>query len=173
MARNGTARGARGNIGGDGRQVIATYRNAYRDFDLLETAEAGIVLQGSEVKSLREGHVQFADANVWMTGGEAFLMGVHIAPWATSAGFGGHDPDRRRKLLLHKAEIERLAGRQAQEQVAVVPLQLYFLDGHVKVEIALARGRKKGDRRQELAKRDAELETRRAMARSFSGKDRA
>jgi len=154
-----------------GTKVIATNRSARRDFDVLETVEAGVVLRGSEVKSLREAHVQFADANVWITGGEAWMLGVRIQPWLSASGIFGHDPDRRRKLLLHKGEIERLGARAAQDRLAIVPLSLYFKDGRIKAEIALARGRRKGDRRQEVAKRDAELEARRAMARSLSGKD--
>jgi SsrA-binding protein len=85
-----------------GRKVIATNRNARRDVDVLETIEAGLVLKGSEVKSLRAGHVQFADANGWIRDGEAFLLGIRIQPWETATGVFGHDPDRQRKLLLHK-----------------------------------------------------------------------
>ena len=154
----------------DGRQVIATNRTARRDFDILETLEAGIALRGSEVKSLREGHMQFADANVWIDGGEAWAMGLHIQPWLTSGTTWAHEPDRRRKLLLHKDEIERLEHRQASDRLAVVPLSLYFKDGRVKVEIAVARGRRQQDKRQVLAKRDADLDMRRAMARNLSGK---
>lgn len=156
-----------------GTKTIATNRNARRDFEVLESIEAGIVLTGSEVKSLREAHVQFADANVWITNGEAWMLGVRIQPWGTASGMTGHDPDRRRKLLLRKDEIERFGARAAQDRLAIVPLSLYFKDGRIKAEIALARGKKKGDRRQEVAKRDAELEARRAMARSLSGKDGA
>lgn len=154
----------------DGRKVIATNRTARRDFDILETMEAGISLRGSEVKSLREGHVQFADANVWIDGGEAWAMGLHVQPWLTSGTTWAHDPDRRRKLLLHKHEIEKLAQRQSADRLAIVPLSLYWRDGRVKVEIAVGRGRRQEDKRQVLAKRDAELDMRRAMARSQSGK---
>ena len=154
----------------DGRKVIATNRSARRDFDILETIEAGVVLRGSEVKSLREGHVQFADANVWIDGGEAWAMGIHVQPWLTSGTTWAHDPDRRRKLLLHKEEIERLGARQASDRVALVPLSLYFRNGRVKVEVAVGRGRRQADKRQVLAKRDAELDMRRAMARNLSGK---
>jgi SsrA-binding protein len=153
-----------------GTKTIATNRSARRDYDVLETVEAGLVLKGSEVKSLRASHVQFADANVWITDGEAWLLGVRIQPWDTASGVFGHDPDRRRKLLLHRSEIERLRAKVAQDRLALVPLSLYFKDGRVKVEVALARGRRKADRREALAKRDAELEARRAMARSLSGK---
>jgi len=155
-----------------GTKTIATNRQARRDYDVLETIEAGIVLRGSEVKSLRAGHVQFADANVWIDRGEAWLLGVRIQPWSTAAGVFGHDPDRRKKLLLHKEEIERLASRVQQDRLTIVPLSLYFKDGRAKVELALARGRRKADRREAIAKREAELEARRAMARSLSGKAR-
>jgi len=144
--------------------TIATNRTARRDFDVLETVEAGIVLRGSEVKSLRAAHVQFADANVWIDRtGEAWLMGVRIQPWETAQGVFGHDPDRRKKLLLHKGEIERLGAKAAQDRLALVPLSLYWKDGKVKVAVALAKGRTRGDKRQALAKRDALLEAQRAL----------
>ena len=143
--------------------TIATNRTARRDFDVLESVEAGIVLRGSEVKSLRAAHVQFADANVWIDGGEAWLLGVRIQPWATAQGIFGHDPDRRRKLLLHKGEIERLRARVAQDRLALVPLALYWKDGRVKVSVALARGRRRADKREALAKRDALREAERAL----------
>jgi SsrA-binding protein len=156
-----------------GTKPIATNRTARRDFDVIETVEAGIVLKGSEVKSLRAAHVQFADANVWIDGNEAWLLGVRIQGWDTAQGVFGHDPDRRKKLLLHAAEIRRLAARVAQDRLALVPLSLYFKDGRVKVEIALGRGRRRADKRQVLATRDAEREMERQVARSLSGKDRA
>jgi len=143
--------------------TIATNRTARRDFDVLETVEAGIVLRGSEVKSLRAAHVQFADANVWIDGGEAWLLGVRIQPWETAGGVFGHDPDRRKKLLLHRSEIERLGARVAQDRLALVPIALYWKDGKVKVSVALGRGRRQADKRQALAKRDAQLEAQRAM----------
>src|SRR5688572_25141040 len=146
-----------------GTKVIATNRSARRDFDVLETVEAGIVLRGSEVKSLRASHVQFADANVWIDGGEAWLLGVRIQPWETAQGVFGHDPDRRKKLLLHRSEIQRLGARVAQDRLALVPIALYWKDGKVKVSIALGRGRRQADKRQALAKRDAQLEAQRAL----------
>jgi SsrA-binding protein len=149
-----------------GRKIIATNRQARRDFDVLDVVECGLVLLGSEVKSLRESHVQFADANGWIRDGEAWLLGLHIAPYANAQAHSGHDPDRERKLLLHRDEILRLKSRVDQDRLALVPMALYFKDGRVKVELALARGRKRHDKRQELAKRDAELETRRAMRAS-------
>ncbi|MGI8662901.1 MAG: SsrA-binding protein SmpB [Acidimicrobiales bacterium] len=152
-----------------GRKVIATNRQARREFDILETIEAGIVLRGSEVKSLREAHVQFADANGWVRDGELWLLGLHIPPYANAQTHNGHEPDRERKLLLRKDEIVRLKARLDQDRLALVPTQLYFSDGRVKVELALGRGRNFADKRQALAKRDAEMETRRAMARGRRG----
>jgi len=152
-----------------GRKVIATNRQARREYQILETIEAGIVLRGSEVKSLREAHVQFADANGWVRDGEMWLLGLHIPPYANAQVHSGHDPDRERKLLMHKAEIVRLKARVDQERLALVPIQLYFKDGRVKVELALGRGRNFADKRQAMAKRDADLELRRAMARDRRG----
>jgi SsrA-binding protein len=152
-----------------GRKVIATNRQARRDYEVLDTIEAGIVLRGSEVKSLREAHVQFADANGWARNGELWLLGLHIPPYANAQAHNGHEPDRERKLLMHKEEIVRLKSRIDQERLALVPTQLYFKDGRVKVELALGRGRNFADKRQALAKRDAEMEARRAMARGRRG----
>jgi len=147
-----------------GTKVIATNRQARRDYEILETVEAGLVLKGSEVKSLREAHVQFADANGWIRDGEAWLLGLHIAPYSHAAGNAfAPDPDRERKLLLRRDEIVRLKSRVDQDRLALVPLALYFKDGRVKVELGLAKGRKRYDKRQMLAKRDADLEARRAM----------
>ena len=148
----------------DGHQVIATNRNARRDFDILDTLEAGIQLRGLEVKSLREGSVQFADANVWIDKGEAYAMGIHILPWGGASRFAAPaEPARRRKLLLHKAEIEQLDRKANVDRLALVPIALYFKEGRVKVEIAVARGRRKEDKRQVLAERDAKRETERAL----------
>ena len=155
-----------------GTKTIATNRSARRDFEVLDTVEAGIVLKGSEVKSLRASHVQFADANVWIRDGEAFVLGIRIQPWDTATGVFAHDPDRQKKLLLHREEIDRLGHRVAAEALVLVPLSLYFKDGKVKVEVALARGRKNVDKRQALAKRDAERDATRELARSISGKGR-
>jgi SsrA-binding protein len=152
-----------------GVKVIATNRQARRDFDILETVECGIVLQGSEVKSLREAHVQFADANGWIRDGEAWLLGLHIAPYSHAAGVNGHDPDRERKLLLRRDEIIRLKSRVDQERLALVPTSLYFKDGRVKVELGLGKGRRKYDKRQLLSKRDSDLELRRAMRQRERG----
>ena len=156
---------------GDGTKLIASNRRARRDYDVLETVEAGLVLSGSEVKSLRDGQVQLADAYARSRDGELWLEGVHIAPYQFAAGVGSHEPDRSRKLLMHRAEIERFDARMAQDRLALVPLRMYFKDGRAKVELALARGRRRSDKRQALAERDADMEIRRAMGRHRKGFD--
>jgi SsrA-binding protein len=152
-----------------GDRVVASNRKARHDFSVLETVEAGLVLVGSEVKSLREGHVQLADAYARVNDGEMWLEGVHIAPYAFARGFGAHDPDRARKLLLHGDEISRLRARVAQDRLTLVPLKIYFKDGRAKVELALARGRKKGDQREAIAERDAKREAARSLGRQRKG----
>ena len=155
-----------------GTKPIATNRSARRDFDVLETVEAGIVLKGSEVKSLRASHVQFADANVWIDGGEAWLLGVRIQGWDTAQGVFGHDPDRRKKLLLHHHEIERL-GRPCRPGPPGADPAVALLQGRPGQGRGGARaGRRQADKRQVLAKRDAEREMERQVARSISGKGR-
>jgi SsrA-binding protein len=152
-----------------GDKVVASNRKARRDFSVLETVEAGLVLAGSEVKSLREGHVQLADAYARVVDGEVWLEGVHIAPYAFARGFGAHDPDRARKLLLRSDEIAHLRARVAQERLTLVPLAIYFREGRAKVELGLARGRRKGDFRQAMAERDAKLEAARSLGRQRKG----
>ena len=154
-----------------GTKVVATNRQARHDYDLLESVEAGLALRGSEVKSLRESKVTLADAYARIEGGEAWLVGLHIAPWRTAGEHTGHDPLRRRKLLLHREEIERLRARVDQERLTLVPLSLYFKDGRAKVELALARARRKGDQRQAIAEREAAREAQRAMSRAGRGLD--
>jgi SsrA-binding protein len=149
----------------DGTTPIASNRRARFDYTVLETVEAGLVLHGSEVKSLRLGQVQLADAFARASGDELWLEGVHIAPYQFANGVGAHDPDRRRKLLLHRSEIDRLQSRVAQERLALVPLRLYFREGRAKVELALAKGRQKGDKRQAIAERDSRREIERALGR--------
>jgi SsrA-binding protein len=158
-------------VKGDGTKLIASNRRARRDYDVLETVEAGLVLSGSEVKSLRDGQVQLADAYARSRDGELWLEGVHIAPYQFAVGVGSHEPDRSRKLLMHRAEIERFDARMAQDRLALVPLRMYFKDGRAKVELALARGRRRSDKRQVLAERDADMEIRRAMGRHRKGFD--
>jgi SsrA-binding protein len=147
-----------------GTKIVATNRQARRNYEVLDTVEAGLVLRGSEVKSLRDSKVQIGDAFARIDGGEVWLHSMHIPQYLFSQAHSGHDPVRTRKLLLHRAEIERLRARVDQEHLTLVPLSIYFKEGRAKVELALARGRKTYDKRQVLAKRDAEMEARRAMA---------
>jgi len=145
---------------------IASNRRARYDYSIVDTFECGIVLRGSEVKSLRLGHVQLADAYARVIDGEVWLDGVHIPPYSNAHGVGAHDPDRPRKLLLHAKEIERLRDEVARERYALVPLAFYFKDGRVKVELALARGRNVVDKRHSMAERDAKREIERATRRA-------
>jgi SsrA-binding protein len=166
MARSPTRSDARS---GSGTKLIAANRKARRDYEVLETVEAGLVLRGSEVKSLRASHVQMGDAYARIDDGEAWLVSLRISPYDHAQTHSGHEPDRRRKLLLHRSELSRLAQVVDEQRLALVPLSLYFRDGRVKVELALARGRKTYDKREALAKRDAERETARAMAAARKG----
>jgi SsrA-binding protein len=145
-------------------RVVAQNRRARHDYDILDTYEAGIVLAGSEVKSLREGKAQLRDSYARVQDGEVWLYGVHVPPYAFASGFGSTDPDRRRKLLLHRRQIEELGRRTSQDSLTLVPLSLYFKDGRAKVDLALARGRKLYDKRHAIAERDAALEARRASS---------
>jgi SsrA-binding protein len=152
-----------------GTKLIAANRRARHDYAILDTVEAGLVLHGSEVKSLRLGHVQLADAYARISSGEAWLEGVHIAPYANAVGFGAHEPERPRKLLLRSDEIERLGARVNQDRLTLVPLSLYFKAGRAKVELGLARGRNKGDKRQAMAEKDAARDIARALGRQRKG----
>lgn len=145
-------------------KVIATNRQARRDYEVLDTFEAGLVLRGSEVKSLREAKVQLADTYARIVDGEAWLIGLHIAPYRNASTQGGHEPERDRKLLLHRGELEELEARIAQQRLTLVPLALYFKEGRAKLELALGRGRKTEDKRQVIAKRDAERDAAREVA---------
>jgi SsrA-binding protein len=148
----------------DPNRVIASNRRARRDFDVLEELECGISLLGSEVKALREARARLDEAFGRVIDGQLWLFGLHIPPYSQAHGFGSHDPDRQRRLLAHRSEIDRWRAVVEQQHLALVPLQLHFAEGRVKVLMALARGRKTYDKRRALARRDAELETRRAMA---------
>ncbi|MBA3524144.1 MAG: SsrA-binding protein SmpB [Geodermatophilaceae bacterium] len=151
------------------RQLIAQNRKARHDYAILETLEAGIVLTGTEVKSLRAGRASLVDGFAALDGGEVFLHGVHI-PEYTEGTWNNHTPRRVRKLLLHRREIERLIGKTRESGLTLVPLQLYFSDGRAKVEIALARGKRSYDKRQDLATRDANREIAKAMGRRSKGR---
>ena len=151
-----------------GRKVIASNRKARHDYTVIDTYEAGIALTGTEVKSLRAGRASLVDAFATVDEGEVWLRNVHI-PEYVQGTWTNHEPRRVRKLLLHKGEILRLIGKTRESGLALVPLALYFKDGKVKVELALARGKKAYDKRQDLAKRDAEREMSKAVGRAMKG----
>ncbi len=142
------------------QKVVATNRKARHEYFLLETLEAGIVLQGSEIKSIRAGQISLAEAFVRINEHEAWLDDAHIAPYE-QASINNHEPRRPRKLLLHHTEITRLWNDVRQKGVTIVPLAVYIKDGKAKVEIAIAKGKKLYDKRAEIAKRDAEREIQR------------
>jgi len=146
----------------EGRKIVASNRRARHDYEILDTFEAGIVLKGSEVKSLRAGQVQLKDAFAMISGGELWLEHLHIGPYSY-ASVDAHDPERRRKLLIHRRDIDRLAGKINEQSLTVVPLQIYFTHGLAKVELALAKGRRSYDKRKKLA----EKEHRREMDRGY------
>jgi SsrA-binding protein len=147
-----------------GPRPVAQNRKARHDYEILDRYEAGLVLAGSEVKSLRAGKVQLRDSYARVQDGEVWLHGVHVAPYAFSTGFGAVDPDRPRKLLLHRREIDELGRRTNQDALTLVPLAIYFKDGRAKVDLALARGRRQYDKRAAIASRDAAREAERAAA---------
>jgi SsrA-binding protein len=151
-----------------GRKIIAQNRKARHDYAILDTYEAGIALTGTEVKSLRLGRASLVDGFATIDDGEVFLRNVHI-PEYDQGSWTNHEPRRTRKLLLHRGEILRLIGKTKESGLTLVPLSLYFLEGKVKVELALARGKKSYDKRQDLARRDADREVRRAMGRRSKG----
>ena len=157
IAKRAAAREERG-----GDRTVATNRRARREYEFLETLEAGIVLQGSEVKSLREGKAQLSEAYARVDDGELWLFQMHIPPWQFATGFGAHDPDRRRKLLLHRDQIDELVGKTQQQSLTLIPASLYFKNGRAKVQLALAKGRRLYDKRNLIRSRDAEREMARA-----------
>jgi SsrA-binding protein len=145
-----------------GTKLIADNRRARHDYELLERLEAGLALTGTEVKSLREGRVQLGQAYVDIREGEAWLVGASIAEYA-QGNIANHQPDRERKLLLHRRELDSLYGKVREKGLTLVPTRMYFKDGRVKLEIALARGRERADKRRELAERDARRQIERAL----------
>jgi SsrA-binding protein len=144
-----------------GDNLLITNRKARHNYFILESWEAGLVLQGSEVKSLREGHANLQDSYARIEDGEAWLYGMHVAPYTFSRG--ELDPVRRRKLLLHQKEIAEIWHKTQEKGLTVVPLRVYFKDGRAKVEIGLAKGKRNYDKRRVLAERDAKRETDRAL----------
>lgn len=165
-AARGTGKGTSSNT--PARKLIAQNKKARHDYAIVDEFECGIVLQGTEVKSLRLGRASLVDGFATIDDGEVFLHGVHI-PEYEQGSWTNHEPRRVRKLLLHKGEILRLIGKTKESGLTLVPLSLYFSDGKVKVELALARGKKSYDKRQDLAKRDADRDIRRALGRRSKG----
>jgi len=147
-----------------GKKIIASNRRARHDYTIEDTVEAGLVLTGTEVKSLRAGRATLSDGFGQISDGEAWLHGVHI-PEYTQGTWTNHDPRRIRKLLLHRKEIDKLASSVSERGLTLIPLSLYFSDGKVKIELGLARGKRTYDKRQDLAKRDAAREVERALRR--------
>jgi len=151
-----------------GRKVVASNRRARHDYTILDTYEAGLALTGTEVKSLRAGRASLVDAFAQESGGELWLHGMHI-PEYTMGTWTNHEPRRVRKLLLHRGEIDRLRGKLRESGLTLVPLSVYFSDGWAKIELGLARGKKSYDKRQDLARRDADREISRAVGRRVKG----
>jgi SsrA-binding protein len=153
-----------------GEQTIALNRKARHEFTVEETIDAGLVLTGTEIKSVRAGKVTLSDAYARIERGEAWLIGAHIAPWAEGSRHN-HEPKRDRKLLLHRSEIDALLGRTRTKGLTLVPLRLYISDrGHAKVELGLARGKQQHDRRRDIAERDARREVDRELADAHRGR---
>jgi SsrA-binding protein len=147
---------------GTGEKLVASNRRAHHDFDILETHEAGLVLQGTEVKSLRDSRADLKESYARIEGDEAWLVGLHISPYA-QGNRANHDPLRPRKLLLHRGEINRLLGKIMEKGLTLVPLRLYFKQGRAKVELGLARGRKTLDKRHAIREREERREVARAL----------
>jgi SsrA-binding protein len=153
-----------------GRKMIAQNKKARHDYHVEDVYEAGMVLTGTEVKSLRAGRASLTDGYAVIRDGEAWLMGVHI-PEYTQGTWTNHEPRRPRKLLLNRSEILRLIGKTKETGLTLVPLAMYFSDGRAKVEIALARGKRQHDKRQALAERQATREMSRALGRRAKGRE--
>jgi SsrA-binding protein len=141
---------------------IAENRKAFHDYHLLETFEAGIVLLGTEVKSIREGRVNLRDSFARVEDGEVFLYNVNISPYS-HRGYADHEPLRRRKLLLNRDEIRKLIGKTVEKGMTLVPVRLYYKNGRVKVAVSLAKGKKDYDKRETIKRREADRETRAAI----------
>lgn len=150
----------------EAKKTICKNKRAFHEYEILETLEAGIVLLGTEVKSLREGRVNLKDSYAKVEEGEIFLVDAHISPYS-HGNIMNHDPVRPRKLLLHKSEIKRLTGKVKERGLTLIPLQIYFKDGKAKVEIALAKGKKIHDKRAAIKKRDEKRELQRELKGRF------
>jgi SsrA-binding protein len=149
----------------EGQRTVVSNRRARRDYEILERFEAGIVLSGAEVKSLRGGRGSLAEAFARVRDGEVWLEGMHIPPYEQAMDKRSYDPTRTRKLLLHRKEIERLMGKTAERGLALVPLRVYFAHGLAKMELGLGRGKRQYEKRQAIAEREHEREMQRAASR--------
>jgi SsrA-binding protein len=143
--------------------ILASNDKARYDYELLEKVEAGLVLSGQEVKSAKTGHMKLKGAHVAFTRGEAMLLGAHIASYPKAGPLPDYDPDRSRKLLLHKKEVNRLRGKREEDGLTIVPIRAYIKGGRIKVELAVARGKKQYEKRETIKKRDLEREARGRM----------
>jgi SsrA-binding protein len=148
-----------------GIKVVATNKTAYHNYNIIETYEAGIVLKGSEVKSIREGSVNLRDSFVRINDGEAFIYNMYIAPYKPASKLQ-HDPYRKRKLLLHKREILKLMGKVQEKGLTIIPTRVYLKNGRVKIEIALAKGKAKYEKRESIKERDMKRE----LSKKYKGK---
>jgi SsrA-binding protein len=146
----------------DEEKILATNRKAFFNYEILDRAEAGVSLRGTEVKSIREGGLNFRDSFVDFRGGELFLVGCRIGPYS-HGNLLNHSEERDRKLLLHKREILKLGGKATEKGLTIVPLRAYFKNGRIKIEVGLARGKKAHDKRESIKRKDIERETRQAM----------
>lgn len=167
MAANSAKSGDR-----SGSKIIASNRRARHDYSIEDTIECGIVLQGSEVKACRDGAVKLADSYARIIRGQVWLDGVHIPQYQFAHGIGAHDPNRARKLLMHRNQIDKLDALVSQQHVSLFPLSLYFKDGRVKVELGVGKGRKQADKRQAIAARDTMREVQRELGRQAKGQAR-
>ena len=148
-------------------EVVARNRSARHDYELSDSFECGMVLRGSEVKSIRESKVQLAESFAQMRDGEMWIHNLHIAPYSHSQSHSGHEPTRVRKLLLNRRELDRIETKLKTDRLTLVPTRLYFKRGRAKLEIALGKGRSKGDKRQALAQKEADREARREIGRAL------
>ncbi|MFW6198396.1 MAG: SsrA-binding protein SmpB [Acidobacteriota bacterium] len=148
-----------------GKKVVVSNRRAHKDYEILETYEAGMVLRGSEVKALRQGTAHLKDAYAVVEGGEVFLHNLHIGPYPPAGKHHQHEPERVRKLLLHRREIDRLIGKVVERGLTLVPLKIYFSHGRAKCEIAVAKGKKQYDKREQKKKEAIDREIRRELRR--------
>ena len=144
------------------QRVIADNRKAFHDYHILDSWEAGVALLGTEVKAIREGRVNLRDSFARLDNGEVWLMNVHISPYSHT-GYAHHEERRQRKLLLHRHEIQKLSGQVTQKGFTLVPLQLYFKNGRVKVSLALVKGKQAHDKRETIRRREVDRETRAAV----------